>query len=362
MDGFAAVTVKFPETTFPDGVYFGLPFGDYLAERRLSFHGCKDLLISPLTYWTNYMDPDREDKDSKAKLIGRAFHTRVLEGEAEFKTRFAVKPEKDPDYIDGGDDIKARCGELGLKKNGKIMDMCERILEADPSALLWPVFMRDFMKQNEGKDWLTEDEWRNIERPARMIAIHPYASKAFLGGYPEVSIFWTDPEHGARMKTRVDYLKVKDLIEVKGFSNPMEKDIDAAVAHTVGSKKYLMQGRVLLEGVKHAKEFARKGLVHGNPDPEWIKEFASTENHTLSWVLIQQGPISEIRIREYQQYLRGAAPGSTENAYWITGWDRYRMAMDRYVQCMAHYGPELHWISPEPRRPFTDEEFGPWML
>lgn len=353
-----------PQTTgLADGLYFDLPFEDYVAEPRFSFHLGKALLISPLTAWADYVDPDREDIDTKARKMGRALHCRLLEGEAVFRERFAVKPENNGDYLDGSDELKNRCGELGLPKNGTIAAMCDRILEADPDALLWPVFMKAWAAENEGKTILTEAQWRETELRARIAPMHPDLERgAFQGGYPEVSILWTDRETGVRCKNRIDWLKVKSLIELKTFSNQSELPIGKAVARALTGRKYHMQGRIELEAVQQAKRFAAAGAVAGPVDPEWLKAFAEQIDHQLVWVFIQSGRVPEIRVRRFERHVRGAAAGSTENLHWTHGEDCFRQALREYRDCLEHYGNDAStpWVSPEPMRAFQDEEFGAW--
>lgn len=345
-----------------DGIYFDLPFEEYLAERRFSFHLGKDALISPLTCWANHIDPTREDKDTTATKLGRAFHARVLEGEAVFKELFAIKPENDGEYLDGGDELRARCAELDLKKSGSIAEMCARILEKDPDAKLWHVVMEAWKEENKGKDVLTAEQWRNIEVPARTIHAHPEMENAFRGGYPEVSIMYTDPESGVQCKNRIDYLKVKSIIELKTFSNQSGLPISKAIARTLTGRKYHMQARMELAAVDHARRFAAKGRVMGDVDPEWLKAFTETAEHKLIWVFVQQGRVPEIRIRRFERYVAGASEGATENLLWTHGWDCAQLAMRTYRECLEFYSddPSVPWISPEPMRAFADEEFGAW--
>lgn len=342
----------------PDGVYFGLPFEQYLGQKRCSFHACKDILISPLTCWTNYIDPDREDVDTKALKIGRAFHARILEGEDIFRERFAVKPENDGTYLEGNDALKEQCDKFGLKKSGTAIAMCERILEFDPGVKLWAIFIRDWMEANKGKDLLTTEQWKNMERPAQMIAVHPQAGDAFRGGYSEVSVFWTDKETGVRMKNRPDYVKIKSVLELKTFANQTELPISRAIARALRSRHYHMQGRIVLEAIEQAKAFIKAGKVFGDVNAEWSAAFADSPDHKLIWIFIQSGRVSEIRLRKFDRFVRNI-PTAPENLLWSHGMDSYRFALGVYAECVRDYVAEP-WISPEPMRGFQDEEFGAW--
>lgn len=346
-----------------DGIYFGLDFDQYRAVPALSYSGAKDLLISPLTYWANHVDPSRRDEDTGATRIGQAFHTRILEGAAVFAERFAIKPENDGSYIEGIEELRARCKELDLKVGGSTADLCARILAADPSEKLWAKHLENFNAGAEGKSIITAEQWQQVEVPARIISAHPAAGKAFQGGYPEVSILWTDPELQIRCKTRVDYLKIKAALELKTFSNPQELPIDAAVARAVGVRKYHMQARVILDAIGKAKAMATAGKVHGDVDPGWLAEFIATDQ-TFVWVFIQQGHVPEIRVREFRRTVPGAAEGATETLLWSAGWSAWRVAAERYAECRAHYGddPETPWMAPDPMRALSDDELPMWAL
>lgn len=358
MDG-ALVT---RETTLADGVYFDLPFEAYLAEQRFSFHLGKSLLISSLTAWAEYIDPTRTDNDTHARKMGRALHCRLLEGEAVFRENFAVKIENDGSYLEGKKELEARCIELGLPKSGNTDELCARIAAKDPEAKLWASVLADWMDANEEKTILTHEQWRETEMRARIVPMHPELANAFQGGLPEVSVLWTDEETGIQCKSRLDWLKVKSAVELKTFSNPSELPISKAIARTLTGRRYHMQGRMELEAIRHAKKFVTEGNVSGDVDPEWLEAFATHPEHQLVWVFVQQGRVPEIRVRQFKQYIRGAADGSTENLLWSHGWDCYRAALATYQECLQHYGadPSAPWVSPEPMRAFDDEEFGAW--
>ena len=55
--------------------------------------------------------------------------------------------------------------------------------------------------------------------------MHQAAARAMTGGYSEVSIFWIDPGSGVRLKARLDYLKVKAIVDLKTFSNSLGKPV-----------------------------------------------------------------------------------------------------------------------------------------
>lgn len=350
------------------GIHFGLPKEAYQADPSFSASGCKDMLVGPLTYWIRSpLNPDREENGTKATDMGEAFHVRLLEGDEAFKEQYAIKPDPSdyPDAIMDGKGLRERCGELGVKKGGSNAELCERILEADPDAVLWPKIVADWQRENEGKIALPYKQFLEVERQARLVDMQDSARKALSGGYPEVSLFWVDPETGVRMKARVDYMKVRAAVDLKSFSNAMDMPTDTAIARAMANYKYHVQGSVYCDGIEHAKALYRaKGFacVHGDPPKEWMDAWAAPGPHAFFFVFIESGDVPNVRVREFRQTETYAQMGASTNLYWQAGHAAYRLAVERYKQCMDTYGPDVPWVDPQPVRPFTDTDFPTWMF
>jgi hypothetical protein len=348
------------------GIYFGLDESVYHADPALSSSGIRNLLVSPLDYWVNSsLNPDYVDEKTDAMITGTAFHRRLLEP-VRFAELYAGAPSKEdyPDAIDGGEALKAECERLGLKKGGKIEDLCDRILDSDPKAKLWPVIKQGILAGLEGKTLLKRETMADIERVARFVFAHESAAKALTGGAAEVSIFWLDPETGVRMKARLDYLKVKAIADVKSFSNPLAKPIDAAVASAVANGRYDVQAVIYDVAVAHAKAMLRrdktKAIHHVSgpvPENDWLVSLAACERHAFAFVFIETGPVTNVRVREFRKTESYGGLGGTINLYWQSGETGFREGLRRYVQCMKIFGKDKPWVEDEPMRPFNDQEF-----
>ena len=342
------------------GIYFGMPEEIYHADPSLSASGIKDLDVSRLTYWINsVLNPLREDKNTKPMTAGKALHKSIIEGPEAFNEAYAMIPEKPDNALDGGAELKDKCADLGLKKSGSIAELCERIREADKDAVLWPDVLRDFREKNEGKIFLTSAEAYDIEFPSAIIAKHPTALKAFTGGYPEVSIFWRDEETNVPLKSRIDYLKAKAVVELKSFSNPFGKPLDKAIGHAVANHRYFVDAAVRLEGAEQAKKM-KPDQWHGElPSGEWIDAFKKCSVHTVAFVFLEQGKCPNIRLREWR---RSEKKGGDNNAYYYKGQLAFREGVERYAECMKHFGPDIPWMNIEPMTPFIDGfDFPIWM-
>lgn len=349
------------------GIYFGLPEDEYHADPALSSSGIRKLLTSPLDFWVNSpLNPGYVDEKTEAMIVGTAFHRRLLEP-ARFAEMYATAPDKGdyPDAVDGAEDLRKLCADLGVKKSGTIADLCERILEVNPDAELWPVIKAGLLKQTQGRIVLRPSVMADIERAAKIVLLHQAATRAMSGGYSEVSVFWIDPESGVRLKARIDYLKVKAIVDLKTFSNSLGKPVKSAVASAVANGGYHIQAVMYDQAVRAAKYLLRtqkSAAVHfvGHEVPnDWLTSFAACESHAFAFVFIEQGPVTNVVVREFR---RADGPGGSENLYWNAGLAGVREAIRIYETCMATHGPDKPWIIDYPMAPFADVEFPIWMM
>lgn len=353
------------------GIYFGLPEEIYHADPALSSSGIRNLLVSPLDYWiASPLNPEYLDAKTEAMIQGTAFHRRLLEPER-FAAMYATEPQKDdyPDAIDGADALKKECERLDIKKGGKIADLCDRILDADPRAKLWPVIKQGLMADLDGRILLKPTAFADIQRMAKIVFAHTEATKALTGGMAEVSIFWVDTITGIRMKARVDYLKIKATIDIKSFSNPLSKPVDAAVASAVPNGRYDVQAVLYDVALMHAKGMLRRdktkaihNLTGHDIDNDWLVSLAACEQHAFYFVFIETGPVTNVRVREFRKHDTHGGLGGTANLYWQSGMAGLQEGMKRYVRCMKEFGPDKPWIEDEPARAFADQEFPMWMF
>jgi len=288
-------SIEWPWETLPPGVYFDLPFSEYLKQRCVNASGIKDILISETTFWCNsWMNPLKEDNDTDAKRDGRAYHTRILEGKEAFDAIYAEKYEDDgdPDMLRTADDIKE-----ALKQNGaavtfkKKIDGARRLLDADPSIRILDIEKHDFELENEDKELLDAKTIRYMELMARIIAYHPEMKSWLVGGYPEVTVIWDDPELKVRCKARIDYMKIAQIVDLKTFANQLGKSIDKAIEREIANHRYHIPAMFYLRSMRHAKNLVSAGHVFNtdNVDPEWLKQFASTPCEDFWFIFALKG-------------------------------------------------------------------------
>lgn len=362
---------------FPDGIIFGLPDADYHAIPRLSTSGIKTICVSPLDFWfDSWLNPEREpDTDTPAKKLGRAYHKLLLEGDAAFDAAYAVAPSKEdhPDALDGAEALKAKCDELGLKKSGRIADLCERIREASPDIELWLDIMSAFSAKASGRELLTKAQWLEIQRVRFVLNHMPNIKGAFTGGFPEVTLLWTDKQTGIPMKARLDYLKPRAgaaaILDVKSFGNVMGRPLDEIPETEIARNDYFVQpvaytsGRAAVSALwrKHGREIVR--VVSGpEPSDEWLASVLEPERVAFNFVFVQTGGVPNIIACEFSEGDSFGGLGWQSHAYWSRGHAEYRFGIGMFSRCMNQYGADVPWIIQYPVRKLRDEGFPVWAL
>jgi hypothetical protein len=295
-----------------DGVYFNLPDETYHAEKRLSSSGIRDILDNPTYYWFNSnFNPLKEEKKTEALTDGRIFHALVLERE-NFKNKFKVTPPE----IEA---LNKNCTEYRVWKSAQE-------LEVIPYA--------KFQKFNQICEYLKQD--------GQLLDC-----TVIKGGYPEVSIFWT--EDGIKRKARIDYLKRNAIIDLKTFVKRNKAPLNSYVS------QYFFSYRVYLQLIyyKHAVEFAKeKGLnVNGNYDQRIFFAGITGELMTMAVFVNREIPQSSVKV-----FLKDKCPD-----LWKLGEKQIQDAEEVYKDYMKKYGAKSAWLQDmdalSAELSFTDADF-----
>jgi hypothetical protein len=340
------------------GIYFGLPEDDYHAHPALSASGIKNLMVSPLDFWArSWMNPNpREESDSFAMKLGTAFHKRILEGREAFYRLYG--PSLDaadfPTALKTNDDLKAALEVVGIKATAKDKkpDLIRKLEEADPSAVIWESVLAAHEEKYAGRILLSSNIIASIETSAAMIEKHPQLCKCFTGGYPEVSVLWTAPETGVPMKSRLDYLKVLAIADLKTFSNPYMKPVDRAIAGAMASGKYHVQTAVYFQAAEHAAEHIKAGRVFGEADKDWLARFAAADHSQRQFVFVFQ-----------QTGIAPVARGKVlpRGLVYECGAIAMRDAQFKFAEFLERYGTNI-WVDATEIVPFDDAEFPAYMV
>ena len=289
-----------------DGVYLGLEESRYHAAFALSSHGIGHLRVSGLDYWmhTQALNPDYQSlvtaTETEAMLIGRAYDTRIIEGHEAFDRRFAAKldPRDWPTAVRTKDDLLLAIADAGGPtagmKNKLKGELIKILAQHDPKALIWETIESGHAAANDGKILLPAEIVHRIEIAAQMIEHHPDISKAFTGGIPQPSIFWTDPRTGIPCKARFDYWKPHAIVDLKSYE-ATGMPLDRAINRAFVRYRYDVQAALYLRAREEARLLIQNGLVFGEADPELIAALAAAEEATMLFVWQCKGPAPVVR-------------------------------------------------------------------
>lgn len=335
-----------------DGLYFGMSDDTYHAVPRLSASGVKRLLVSGMDFWAwSWMNPNKPQIESEALTIGKAYHKRILEGQAAFDSCFAPAFVLDETiaYVETIDDMKEILERHGIKllSKAKKADYIEAVKELPEKYFFKDEMKAEYESHFPHHTFLSAKLIEQINICAAMVENHPQLSKAVTGGYPEVSVFWTCNATGVKMKARMDYLKVLAMTDLKTFTNKFNKTIDKAIYWAMAGEKYHVQSGVYYEACDYAREFARKGLVNGEVDPAFVEAFgaANPDDTKFLFIFQQKGiaPVTRGKIMPKMSIHDVAVAAITE-------------AKESFNRYMATFGTDP-WLDVTDIGEFQDSEF-----
>jgi hypothetical protein len=335
------------------GVYFGLPEAEYHGALALSAHGITRLRVSPLAWWTSSpLNPELVEEETDAKIIGKAYHSRIVEGREAFMARYAEKldPAAYPSALRTVADLGELLRHCGVspKATDRKADLIARVRAVSPGTPIWDLIEQEHHELNRGKILLDPALMERIELAAAMIETHPQLHLAFTGGMPEVSIFWTDTTTGVPCKARLDYLKPLAIVDLKTFDL---RDIvpDRAIVRAVASYKYHVQASWYLRAADEIQNLVTSGLVYGDHDREWLRLVcdATAKTFLFVWQAKGQAPIVKGKV---------LPPGIVLDLGHVAGEE----ALVAWAQAWERWGRDP-WLETYSIETFTDSEFPTWI-
>lgn len=341
---------------FAPGVHFGLPEDDYFSVPALSASGVKNIRMSPLDFWARarWLNPsyedDNEEVDSFARVLGKAYHKRILEGREDFAGCYAptFDPADHEDALDSADDIKEalrRHKEQGanVKLSGKKADMIANLLEIQPSAKIMDTLREIYEGDHEGKTFLPPKYLDKIELAAAMIERDPQLSKAFTGGMSEVSIFWTCEKIGVPCKARLDYLKPKAIVDLKTFANKNGYPISRAIDRELGYNRYPVQGSWYYDAADQVAGLINAGKVYGDAPHDYLGALHANHEKTFLYVFQQKGVAPVAMGKSFPRSLTNCLLAAAQ----------CEAAKQTYRTCTETFGADP-WLVPAPITAFDD--------
>ena len=136
-------------------------------------------------------------------------------------------------------------------------DWIAQLLALDPDAKVFARLQQQHGEAHRGKVFVTSDQAAELEIAAAMIERDPELKHAFTGGHAEVVLIWYCRKTGVPMKCKVDYLKIKRLVDLKSIGNQRERSIENAIRFEIASYHYNIQPSVYFEGAQVVRELVR---------------------------------------------------------------------------------------------------------
>lgn len=322
------------------GLHFGCPMDDYLRDPALSSSDLKKCAKDTSAYWwDSWMNPLRPDEeaDTEARLVGRAMHTRVLEGVAEF----------DRYYVRGPD----QRGMSGPQKGAST-----RAANAEAGLV--------------GKECLKADAYGRIIVASAMITKNPALARAFTGGMAEVTFVFV--HEGVRRKVRMDYLKpalhkpknnrkafvCAAIGDLKSVGNDRGEEFRAACYRAIAEWRYDVQAAYYLDALPHVVKAVKRGDVHCHRNPRdqvgfdlVIERIATASVPAWQWVFHQtkNAPLTHSMVIS-----------SAKNPLAETGRATYQRGIENWRAAMERWGETLPWVPDDPVHEAEHEEMPAW--
>ncbi|CAH1654961.1 putative Exodeoxyribonuclease 8 [Hyphomicrobiales bacterium] len=204
--------------------------------------------ISPLNYWDQYINPEREPREYKhAFAVGDGTHKLVLEP-GTFEETYAVDFDKHafPDALDTIAELKKELGTLELQISGSKPELADRLINEGgfPPERIMLHLQRQHQATMTGRIPIPARDYKNMLSMLRAVDRDPIAGPLLRGATTEQSFFWRD-DVGILRKCRTD------AISADGVVIPDLKTTDdvsaSAFGWTIYQRRYHVQAAFYLD-------------------------------------------------------------------------------------------------------------------
>lgn len=255
--------------TYPNGIYFGMPFEEYDEIERLSKSRIKMILVSPADFWADSwlnptpvrLTPEQEKRRKIALLLGKAYHCARLEPDA-FHERY-VRELSQADFADRegflstATAIEAVLFERGQPKKTKdddgVLGQAKRLAALGYEGPIWHILQAEWEAEQHGRIAIPAEAFDQIVIDMERIAAVPDVHDALSRGAPEVVILYDCPDTGLPMKARLDWLRGDGFVEFKSFANPNGKALEQCLLDAIKFNGYYIDVAAYHEAVEQIR-------------------------------------------------------------------------------------------------------------
>jgi hypothetical protein len=302
---------------------------EHHAIRALSNSGMRDLAVSPLRYWYRWINPaPKREEESPAMSMGSALHCAVLEPDA-FDARYACEldPSDWPVCLDTVSDIRGWITDKGGKPKGTLKaDLIRQALELmDEIGEQVPILEVEksrFLAANEGKMILHGNEWQRVAGMTLALSAEPALRQILATGKAEQTLIARDPETGAHLKARLDWM-TDDTLDLKTFTQKRGKSIEESIADAIWYECYHRQAWFY----------------------SYVREIVTGKPSGFVFAFVESDQPHEVRIVRMGK----------SSLYWQVAEAEARGLIRRYAACLKRFG-DAPWREEQPIQILADED------
>ena len=324
---------------------------------------------------------DADDDDTKAQILGRAYHAAIFEPD-ELDDRFSCEPELENmtgNLMTDGE-VKAELISMGapqINTGEMALDRAHRLVALGFTRPIKSIVMAAFEDGLGDRQAIGAKYWRQIMRDVERVQANPEIHNLVTGGASEVTILWTCPDTGIPMKARIDKLKTEYFVDLKSFANSKDKPVNQAIADQVQYYQYYLSMRVYQVAISMIRNLALPVMDLQDDDPmhQMIDTLASKEMPHQPWLFFQEkGGVPNLLARrlKMQIYPEGVdeqSIGAEDHDIKLADSVLCRKAdieiaraKQLFQQAMDIYGPDQEWYPLDMIGEIGDEDFRDYFL
>lgn len=204
--------------------------------------------VSPLNYWDQYINPDREEREYKhCFAVGDGTHKLVLEP-GTFEETYAVGFDKTayPDALNTTDDMKQILVKEMLMTSGTKPELARRLVEEAgyPREKILMYLEQDYNATLGKKIIIPAKDHKDMLNMLRAVNSHHTAAGLLKDAWTEQSFYWTD-EFGVLRKCRTDAIAANGMVipDLKTTDDVSEEGF----GRTIAQRRYHVQAAWYLD-------------------------------------------------------------------------------------------------------------------
>lgn len=247
---------------------------------------------------------------------------------------------------------------------------------------IWALEVERFNEALEGRTPIKAMYWDQVIVDMKRIHSNPEIADYVQGGEPEVSILWTCPTTGIKMKSRIDYLKPDMFTDFKTFDNVQRKEIEQLLPDLFRYNRYYIQAALYWQ----VTEIIRSGELQiqdatKKSQRQLIEKIQNRKHPMHVWYVFQEkNGIPNLYACEFSVFsvhpshdlnAIGADEDASERAkrsltdhttVYLKARNKIDLAKELFLNCKEVYPDGTPWYPLKPIRKVDDGSFSTYWL